>query len=267
MGATGIEWTKGPNGEQGYTFNPWIGCTKLSPACDNCYAETAAIKLDTGWGPHADRRMVSETSWNAVRAIDRKARKLRCRFRIFTGSMCDILDNHHSIPDAVRWRLWALMEETPNIDWLPLTKRPQNARRFLPRPWFNGAWPKNVWFGFTAEDQPRWDQRWPHVADMPAPVIFASMEPYLGRILLPYDAAKRGLNWVIAGGESGRLSEIRNTADDLFEDMMWQCRDQGIAFFQKQLAQLQHRAAYKRFDTFPEKIRVREQPQPRRIAA
>jgi protein gp37 len=271
MGATGIEWTQGPNGEQGYSFSPWWGCTRVSPACDHCYAAGAAIKNGIVWdGPVTP---VGEAAWDAMRALDRRARRLGCRFRVFTGSMCDVLDKN-GIP-VVRDRLWRLIEETPNLDWMILTKRPQLARRFMPIEWFTGNWPMNAWFGFTAENQTEWNRRWPYVdGDIPSPCIFVSAEPLLEGYHLPDNAARLGL--FIVGGESGVIANCRPTPDRAFEWMAQQCGDLRIPFFMKQLDQVNHRGsfvvgdrpdgslirkpAYKHFPSFPPALRLRQQP-------
>lgn len=265
MGATGIEWTRGPNGEPGFTFNPWIGCTKIlgpepeKSACLNCYAESASAKFGSPWGPHAARRPIADSTWDAPKAWNRRAQREGRRFRVFCASMADVLDNHRSIDD--RWRSWLyeLILDTPNLDWLLLTKRPENAGRFLPDEWLRGAWPANVWFGFTAENQKAFDQRSRHVRNLPAPVVFMSGEPLLGDIRLPADTGA-WLDWVIGGGESGALTAIRDTPDARFERLLRQCQELGIAYFQKQMAQISHRGTYKKFDMFPPALQVREQP-------
>lgn len=267
MGATGIEWTRGPNGEPGFTFNPWIGCTKLlgpvpeDSACLHCYAETASVKFGSPWGPHAPRRPVSESTWLAPYAWDRRAAREGRRFRVFSGSMCDILDNHRSIAWEWRERLWKTARETTNLDWLFLSKRWMNAKGRLPIRWF-ADWPKNVWAGATAENQDRLDQITPFLREIPAPVRFLSVEPMLGRLRLPDDAAE-WLDWVIVGGESGRLADIRDTPLEWMLDLGQQCAELGIAFFVKQLPQIAFRAEYKRFDRFPAGLKVREHPRPR----
>lgn len=272
MGATGIEWTIGPNGEPGFTFNPWIGCTKILgaaaelSACLNCYAESASVKFGSPWGPHADRYAISESTWLAPFIWDRRAAREGRRFRVFSGSMCDILDNHRSIRPAWRQRHFETVEATPNLDWLFLTKRPENARKMLPYTWFiRGQWPRNVWFGVTGENQPRFDHVTAHLRRIPAPVRFVSVEPQLSRILLPLDAAD-WLDWVINGGESGALEKIRDTPDEDMIDLRRQCEALGIAYFGKQLAQIRHRRDYKKFDLFPAALRVREHPTPRLAA-
>lgn len=266
MGATGIEWTIGPNGEPGFTFNPWIGCTKITRACDNCYAESASVKFGSPWGPHADRRPISESTWRAPLAWDRKAQREGRRFRVFCASMADVLDNHRSIDQAWRERLYSLIALTPNLDWLLLTKRPENARRLFPPSWFiPNLWPRHVWFGVTAEDQGRYDHAKRHLRDIHAPVRFLSVEPMLGRICVqPGDEAL--IDWIIAGGESGRLADIRDTPTVDFAILAEGAHRRGIPFFMKQLAQISARATYKKFDQFPSYLRIRQHPQPRLAA-
>jgi protein gp37 len=144
------------------------------------------------------------------------------------------------------------------------------APKFLPYTWFvKGGWPSNVWFGFTAEDQGRFDHCAKHARKIPAPVVFMSGEPMLGEIELPDDAIE-WLDWVICGGESGPLAKIRDTNIEDMEHLAFQCallRDGdriGIPFFMKQMPQISWRSAYKKFDQFPFALRVREHP---RIAA
>lgn len=236
MGATGIEWTKGPNGEPGFTFNPWIGCTRISPACGDdtgggCYAEKAAVKMKVEWGPKATRRGVSDATWRAPLTWDRKAQSEGRRYRVFVASMADILDNHRTIDPDWRERLYSLIAMTPNLDWLMLTKRPELARRFLPPAWFAGLWPENVWFGFTAENQVRFDHCTRFAQTMPAPIIFMSGEPLLGRIDLPAGVG-RWLRWIIAGGESG--PHARNSHPIWFYQLRDQCAENGVPFHFKQ---------------------------------
>lgn len=121
-----IEWTD-------HTFNPWIGCTKVSPACDNCYAETFAKR--TGgpkWGKDEPRRLTSHANWQKPLAWDRKAARLGVRYRVFCASLADVFDVE--VPDDWRDRLLALIAATPHLDWLLLTKRPKVAADYLGMP-------------------------------------------------------------------------------------------------------------------------------------
>lgn len=176
---TGIEWTDS-------TFNPWWGCTKISPACDHCYA--ADLDKRTGgnhWG-NVPRRRTSEKNWNEPRRWQKKAAEFQAahgrRQRVFCASMADVFDNQVS----TEWRsdLWALIRECPDLDWLLLTKRPQNIRKMLPDFWSDIR--KQVWLGTTVEDQDRADTNIPHLIRNGggAAVLFLSIEPMLGPINL-----------------------------------------------------------------------------------
>jgi protein gp37 len=173
--------------------------------------------------------------------------------------MADVLDNHKSIRGEWRSWLYEAVLNCPDLDFLFLTKRPQNARKFLPDHWFAGGWPRNVWFGVTGEDQTEFDRRTEYLKDIPAPVRFVSVEPMLSRIVPPPGSWKY-IDWIIAGGESGKLSEIRDTPVEWFFDLFAAARAQGIPYFQKQLAQISARKSYKDFASFPDGLRVRQQP-------
>ena|SRR6267154_3933259 len=201
-----IEWTH-------HTFNPWWGCTKVSPACKYCYAESWAKRVGVDvWGKENDRRFFSEKHWLEPLKWNQEAERERGRRRVFCASMADVFEER---PDLDRWRerLWETIGQTPQLDWLLLTKRPQHVGRLVP---WRAVWPANVWLGTTAETQ-RWaDIRFPRLMEYPARVRFASCEPLLGQIdlqawLAPMSTG-RGLNWVIAGGESGSKSRPMNPA-------------------------------------------------------
>lgn len=226
-----IEWCK-------HTFNPWIGCTKVSPACDHCYAETwdARFKGER-WGPKAVRTRTSKANWNKPLKWDREAKAAGERHRVFCASLADVFDNHSSIQPEWRADLWELIAKTPNLDWLLLTKRPQNISKYLPndssKPWYrpwNMKWPwPNVWLGTTTENQTEWDRRWPILARIPAAVRFISAEPLLSRIVL------RGpgkLDWLIAGGESG--PGARPMHPDIVRNLRDECASVDVPFFFKQ---------------------------------
>jgi protein gp37 len=136
-----IEWTD-------HTFNPWYGCQKVSDGCDNCYAERDVDKRFhlTQWGPHGERRRASEAKWREPRSWARAVHDTRNHPRVFSASWADVFDNQ--APDEWRADLFQLIKETPELDWLLLTKRPQNIRKMLPRDWGDG-W-HNVWLGITA---------------------------------------------------------------------------------------------------------------------
>lgn len=137
-----IEWTH-------HTFNTWWGCVKVSPACDNCYAESLSKRFGDHWGPKAEYRTFSDKHWNEPLRWNRAAEKAGERHRVFCASMADVFDNR--APEGARERLWALIRQTPHLDWLLLTKRPQNIAEMLPEDWGDGY--PNVWLGVTVENQ------------------------------------------------------------------------------------------------------------------
>src|SRR5258708_7584279 len=111
-----IEWTH-------HTFNPWWGCTKVSPACDNCYAEAWAKRVGNDvWGSKAPRRFFSDSHWKEPLKWQAQAAEEEERARVFCASMADVFEARPEL-DAPRARLWKLIESTPNLDWLLLTKR------------------------------------------------------------------------------------------------------------------------------------------------
>lgn len=219
MGAnSGIAWTD-------HTFNPWWGCVRVSPGCDHCYAE--AWDKRTGgahWGARAEYRQFTDKHWNGPRRWDKAAGLAGKRARVFCASMADVFDNRG--PVEARARLWALIAETPNLDWLLLTKRPQNVAAMLPPGWGEG-W-GNVWLGTTCENQVEAERRIPHLRQVPAAVRFLSCEPLIG----PVDPDTTGIHWIIAGGESG--GGARPYQPEWARSLLAASRARGVAFFHKQ---------------------------------
>lgn len=261
-----------------HTFNPWLGCTKLSAACDHCYAETWADRFGLSELWAGKRRRTSAANWLKPLGWNRRAEAEGRRYRVFCASLADVFDNQ--VPVSWREDLWALIERTPNLDWLLLTMRPQNIVKMLPADWGAG-WP-NVWLGTTVENQQEADRRIPQLLSVPAQVRFLSCEPLLGPLDLRrwlviswqcsycggYFAGRwklhcpdcgafgglsgshafngrgfprggicrrqegRGVDWVIAGGESG--PKARPSHPDWFRDLRDQCANAGTAFLFKQ---------------------------------
>ena len=221
-----IEWTH-------HTFNPWWGCVKVSPACKFCYAESWAKRVGVDvWGKEAERRFFSEHHWNEPLKWNREAQVQGKRRRVFCASMADVFENRRDL-DPWRAKLWPIIEATPWLDWLLLSKRPQHVGRLVP--WKN-VWPKNVWLGTTAEKQNWAEKRLEELMQYPAAVRFASCEPLLGEIDLTHwlkpESTGTGLNWVIAGGESGGKSRPMNPA--WAESLRDQCKEAGVPFHFKQ---------------------------------
>lgn len=213
-----IEWCD-------HTWNPWMGCQKVSPGCDHCYAETAADKRFglVKWGPHGARRRTSDAKWREPHRWNKAAGNTRPR--VFCASWSDVFDNR--APDGARGDLWRLIAETPRLDWLLLTKRPENIARMLPADWGDG-W-RNVWLGCTAEDQAHFNRRWAILRDVPAAVRFISYEPALGPLVIG-DARP---DWIICGGESGR--DAREMPAQWAKALRDECAAAGVAFFMKQM--------------------------------
>lgn len=191
-----IEWTD-------HTFNPWEGCTKVSPGCAHCYAETRNARWNGGtapnWGKGAPRRRTSAAKWKEPLKWERETRRGAAgapgegetrRPRVFCASLADWLDDE--VPLAWLIDLLDLIVLTPNLDWQLLTKRPENFRRRLEMMaparisagwWLDGTHiPPNVWIGTTVEDQTRADERIPHLLAIPAKVRFLSCEPLLSAV-------------------------------------------------------------------------------------
>lgn len=215
-----IEWTD-------HTFNPWWGCEKVSPACKHCYAELFAKRVGQKvWGAGVERRLFGDKHWAEPIAWNVAAAKAPQRARVFCASMADVFEGLPSL-NAQRARLWKLIESTASLDWLLLTKRPENIASMAP--WRDG-WPANVWLGATVENQQYADQRIPALLENAAKVRFLSIEPLLGPIDLRRYLAD--LDWVIVGGESGGSARPSNIA--WVRDLRDQCVDAGVAFFFKQ---------------------------------
>jgi protein gp37 len=220
---TKIEWCNA-------TFNPWLGCTRVSPGCDHCYAERLALRMGVGWGPHAERRLASDAYWEQPHRWARKARQTGIRLRVFCASMADVFDNQ--VPQEWRMRLWRLIWDTPELEWLILTKRPENIDTMLPADWL-GGW-SHVGLGISAEDQERFDHRWPHLRRIKAAFRFVSYEPALGPLDIMGTHVAYGLDWLICGGESGHGYR---PMEAIWEgSIREQCRVLGIAYFFKQMA-------------------------------
>lgn len=174
---SGIEWTH-------RTYNPWIGCSMVSPACDHCHAEAQNNhrKCAEGWGPHAARKRTKTRS--NLKTWDKKAGELGIRYRVLCASLADIGDNHKSIDQEWRRQLVEDIRQYTNLDFRLLTKRPQNIAKLYPDLMEN--WPRNAWIGTTVENQAEADRRIPHLLELPAHVRFLSVEPLLGPIDLEY---------------------------------------------------------------------------------
>jgi protein gp37 len=242
-----IEWTDA-------TWNPVTGCTKVSPGCDHCYAETLAERFRGTPGHYYEHGFDLQLRPDK---LDQPLRWKRPR-RVFVNSMSDLF--HADIPDEYIAKVFAVMALAPQHTFQVLTKRPGRMRSLMSIPWFHLAveqeatyihevrkdgqprfvwvnslaWPlPNVWLGVSAEDQKWANIRIPVLSVTPAAVRFVSMEPLLG----PIDCSswlynRRRLSWVICGGESGRGA--RPMHPDWVRTIRDQCQSAEVAFHFKQ---------------------------------
>lgn len=226
---TAISWTDS-------TFNPWIGCTKVGPGCDNCYAEALMDKRwhKVRWGAGQQRERTSAANWRQPLLWEREHAAFSLmhgrRRRVFCASLADVFDN--AVPADWRADLFALIAASPHLDWLLLTKRIGNVAGMAP-----AGLPANVWLGATVVNQEELDRDLPKLLVTPAAVRFLSVEPMLGPISLDgwpvYGEDERHLlHWVIVGGESGHGA--RPIQREWVDSLRDQCARYGAPFFFKQ---------------------------------
>lgn len=240
MAETTIEWTA-TDGHPGFSFNPWVGCERVSPGCDHCYAETWSRRTGQPQLWTGERRRTSRENWRKPLRWNALAQAAGVRSKVFCASLADVFDN--KVPVEWRHDLWDLIGKCPDLDWLLLTKRPQNAAKMIP--WKHGADMPQVWIGATAENQVEADRRIPYLRTLPARVRFLSVEPMLG----PTTPCLTGIDWVICGGESGKGR--RPFDPDWARALLDACRWHKVPFFMKQWDKVQ---------PIPEDLMVREFP-------
>jgi len=234
-----IEWTD-------HTFNPWEGCQKVGPGCDHCYAETRNARFGGGtapnWGPGAPRRRTSEANWKKPGDWNKAHAEFFAqhgrRQRVFCASLADVFDNE--VDPQWRADLFALINATPHLDWLLLTKRIGNVPAMVSI--IPGWVPPNVWLGATVVNQTEADRDIPKLLAVPARVRFLSIEPMLGPIsfegLFASQRVNDGTNalealsWVICGGESG--PGARPMHPEWARSLRDQCAAAGVPFLFKQ---------------------------------
>jgi protein gp37 len=261
MGVTSIEWCD-------FTFNPWRGCTKVSPGCANCYAETMSHRNPAQlgvWGDNGTRVIASESYWKQPLKWNREAQKAGERRRVFCASLADVFEDRQELVET-RYRLFDLINQTPDLDWLLLTKRPENvepmfndiSNHFC---WVDDMSVMNIWLGVSVENQEQADKRIPQLLKIPAAVRFLSCEPLLGPLDLfhddegclrgvgviesggvthstpdsppeGYNDSYSGIDWVIVGGESG--PGARPMHPSWARSLLDQCVIADVAFHFKQ---------------------------------
>lgn len=256
MGETTIEWTSTvlPDGSAvpGFTFNPVIGCAQVSEGCKNCYAEAESKRRGWAeWGVHGTRHVTSETYWKQPIKWNRQAMQTGIRRKVFCASLSDVFERHPAWV-APRARLAELVWITPWLDWLLLSKRPENMVEMGLEMWPRG-WPKNVWAGATVENQQRAEERIPHLLAVPAAIRFLSVEPLLEAVRLKFTDAEdwmapegfgegyidhAHIHWVICGGESG--PGARPFRLEWARSIVAQCKAAGVPVLMKQLGARPH---------------------------
>lgn len=219
---TGIQWCH-------HTFNqPW-GCSRVSLLCDNCYAEIddRRYRPDGGlkhWGPGAPRLQLSDSYWREPLKWERLAAAAGERRRVFCSAHGDVFDNEWDA--TLRARLFGLIRQTPNLDWLLLSKRIQNAPKMLPADWGDQGYP-NVWL-IISVGQAELDRDGPKLLRIPARVHGLSCEPMLAPVTL------RGLpvEWVIIGGEGVGMRPFDIT---WARGLLAECVTMSVPVFVKQM--------------------------------
>jgi protein gp37 len=214
-----IEWTD-------HTFNLVWGCTNVSDGCRNCYAHNLSNRYGYDiWGRNKGRRVLSDKYWQQPLIWNAIAHQQAERRRVFCSSMADVFENHQTNNEQ-RPKLWELIRKTPSLDWLVLTKRPENIEAMLPEDWGSGY--RNVWLGTSVEDE-KVITRVEILTSIPAAIHFLSLEPLIGPLPnLPLE----GVEWVIVGGESGQ--KCRPMLEEWVLQIENQCRLANVPFFFKQ---------------------------------
>ena len=230
MKKTEISWTD-------YSWNPWQGCKKISPACDNCYM-------------FSDKKRYGQNGSDIYRSTKQtfnKPLKIKESVKVFTCSWSDFF-----LVEADEWRneAWDVIRATSHLTYQILTKRPENIKDRLPKDWEENF--GHVWLGVTAENQEEANKRIPILLDTPASKRFVSIEPLIEEIdlhnieepkhsyfssLLDYDPRRdfnNTLDWVIVGGESGAKTKVREMNPEWVQTIYEDCKDNGVPFFFKQ---------------------------------
>lgn len=280
------------------TFNPWRGCTKVSPACDHCYAETMSKRNQAVlgvWGKYGSRVIASGAMWKEPLRWNREAEALGVRKKVFCASLADVFESRDTMPEnswsavaQARIRLFQLIDSTKNLDWLLLTKRPENIASILREEISLGTYGEdwnfadhmpNVWLGTTVENQKYADIRIPELLKVNAAVRFLSIEPMLGEVDVSpylychgcgYSAKDKGIqldhhlcknpsaliDWIILGSESGSNRRPMNL--EWAESVVDQCKAAGVPVFVKQL-EINGKVTGD-IEQFPRELQVREFP-------
>lgn len=234
MATSRIEWTEA-------TWNPTTGCDRTSPGCDNCYALTLSKRLKAMGQPKYQNDGDPRTSGPGFKltchedALD-IPKTWRAPRTIFVNSMSDLF--HPEVPETFIRKVLDVMAETPQHTYQVLTKRSKRLATLGPKL----DWPPNAWMGVSVEND-RYTLRVPHLLRCGAQTKFLSCEPLLGPLA---SLELAGLDWVIAGGESG--PQARPIHPDWVRGVRDKCADAGVAFFFKQWGGLTPKAGGRELD-------------------
>lgn len=239
---TKIQWTN-------ETWNPIIGCSKISEGCQNCYAEKMAFRLahikNTGYYEKVlawNKAMFGE--WNGITHRNESALKKPLSWKkprmIFVCSMGDLF--HESVPFEWIDKVFTIMAMSPEHTFQILTKRPERMKEYIEE--IHVETFKNIWIGVTAENQEQANKRIPVLLEIPAAKRFVSCEPLLSNIDLSFNCqfihednegygvdAIKGLDWIIAGPETG--PKARPMQKEWIENLYSQCELTNVPFFDK----------------------------------
>jgi protein gp37 len=256
---TAISWTKS-------TFNPWIGCTKIGPGCDDCYAWAGDVRFHAGkhWGAGAPRSRTTPRNWKKPLSWDREAAETGEFWPVFCASQADVFDNE--VDPSWREDLWELIRACPNLTWQLVTKRAPNILDMLPHDW--GAGWKNVWLIATVVTQKEFERDWPRLSQIPAAKRGLSIEPQIEEIDITWNPVSMMPDWIICGGESSQFGKSREFDIAWAERLRNDCQRENIAFFMKQLGSKAHHRGRSITYTgkgdnpaeWPEQLRVQEFP-------
>ncbi len=247
-----IEWTE-------YTWNPWSGCHKVSEGCKNCYMfrEKARFRLNGN--------VIIKSQHNTFN----KPLRIKEPAAIFVCAYSDFFIEH---PEADEWRrqAWDIMRRTPQHTYLILTKRPERIVDCLPGDWGEGY--DNVWLGISAENQKEYDSRIFFLSQIKAKHKFISFEPLLSEIKMLGDGYEliKGIDWIIAGGESGHSKgeyKFRECKIEWLESLQAESKEVKKPFYLKQLGTYLSKELKLKSDphgrilkNFPKKLQVRKLP-------
>jgi len=265
------------------TVNFWIGCTKVGPCCEDCYAVLIAAQMGIAWGDDAPRHRTGEQTWNAPLRWNTMHDRGQTHMIVagksvpvplwwFANSLSDFFDNHVSISPKLREEAWGVIRRTPLGRWIILTKRIPNVLKMFPADWEGGRNYRHVGIVASIGDQAEFDRDVPRLVALKAHGVRwvgLSIEPQLGEVSILGSDEARKLDWIISGGESRQLGVPRGYLLAWSRLLIEQCREFSIPYFHKQIGSLAfdgERRTYTKHPAgadpaeWPPDLRVQEMP-------